>query len=167
MNHITRQSAAFLAGAVAVVGLGFGGIALASDDKAPGPATQSEAAEPAVAGGDSIYLMECADDQLATQPSSFTAACGDANANLDSLEWSNWGAETATAAGALVVNDCDPDCASGSPESFPVEVTAGDLVKGEAIGTYGSLTLHFTGKVPGGFDQDEVLRMPTVEAFAG
>lgn len=160
MNHLSRQTIAFVTGAVAVVGLGIGGIAMAQDDKPSEPTLSVQ--DTTDEAGSSIYLMECNEEILAEKPDTFTVACGDGNANLSGLEWSDWGTEQAHAVGDLVVNTCDPTCADGTLETVPVEVTAGDLTRGEAIGTYGTLKLHFTGNQPEGFDQDEVLHLTSV-----
>lgn len=176
MNHITRQTLAFTAGIAAVAAIGIGGVALAQGNDDPSPAkeqAQEQTTDREQGAGegqaarhdlaDVTFLIECNDDNLVSQPEMLTVTCADGNANLSAMEWSDWGADEATAVGDLVVNTCDPTCADGTLETYPVRVTAGDLVRGEASQSYGSLTLHFTGNVPEGFDQDEVLPQLGVE----
>lgn len=161
MQHLTRQVIAFSAGIAAVGALAFGGIALAQGDPEPARTPDGPVAEHPLA--DATYLIECIEDNLLSAPDTFTIACADGNANLAQLAWEDWGADEATAVGDLVVNTCEPTCADGTLETYPVRVTAGDLVHGEAVQAYGSLTLHFTGEVPDGFDQDEVVPQIGVE----
>ena len=57
-------------------------------------------------------------------PESLSLACADNNYTLNDLRWSDWGAPSATATGVANINNCDPDCAQGTREQFPVTVTA-------------------------------------------
>ncbi|WP_165241601.1 hypothetical protein [Corynebacterium lizhenjunii] len=60
-------------------------------------------------------------------PEDISLACADNNYLVTDLKWSRWGAETATATGTAFINDCDPFCAQGTMEEFPVTVTVRDL----------------------------------------
>ena len=64
----------------------------------------------------------CHDQQVA--PARVIITCGDGGVIAHDLVWSNWGAEQAHATGQFSVNTCDPDCASGGREEYPVELTA-------------------------------------------
>ncbi len=151
MKHFTRQTIAFAAGAVAGVGLGLGGAAIANG----GDNSNDDAASSAVAGV--TVIAECLADETVSQPETFTVACGDGNAKLVGLTWSDWGKATATATGELAVTEGD------KTENVKVTVSAEDLVEGEAAARYGQIKLHFDGDAPAGFDQDEVIKMPVVE----
>ena len=54
------------------------------------------------------------------EPKRITLACGDANAYLGKMKWSDWGTEKAKGEGWYYENNCDPDCASGDFISYGV-----------------------------------------------
>ncbi|MFF1760555.1 hypothetical protein [Streptomyces sp. NPDC058266] len=60
--------------------------------------------------------------QAQVRPADFLLACGDGNSRLTSLNWSQWGPNTAVATGTSWVNDCKPYCAAGKFRSYPVTV---------------------------------------------
>jgi hypothetical protein len=62
----------------------------------------------------------------ATKPASVTIACGDGGIFLSGLKWSSFGGSTASATGALKINNCDPNCAGGKVSSYPAKVKALD-----------------------------------------
>jgi hypothetical protein len=53
--------------------------------------------------------------------------CADAGVLADKLIWTNWGQPEATATGVLSAKTCDPDCASGGREEYPVTLVASEL----------------------------------------
>ena len=56
------------------------------------------------------------------RPAGFMLACGDGNSRLTSLHWTKWDANSATAQGLNVVNDCKPYCAAGRFHAYRVDV---------------------------------------------
>ncbi|GGM73294.1 hypothetical protein GCM10012275_49870 [Longimycelium tulufanense] len=71
--------------------------------------------------GDDVVVVDCA-HQLQVKPDTISLACGDGNDQLVGLDWSGWNADEATATGREVINTCDPSCADGSWQSYPVTV---------------------------------------------
>lgn len=63
---------------------------------------------------------EC--QQAYQHPSHFTLGCG-MGWQLTGLRWSNWGETTTTASGTAHINDCHPDCASGTDHTVPISMT--------------------------------------------
>lgn len=52
----------------------------------------------------------------------FTTACADFGEMIRDIKWDSWSAEGAEGSGIYSVNDCEPDCASGTRHEFPVRV---------------------------------------------
>lgn len=53
------------------------------------------------------------------EPSEIVLTCGDYGWILESLRWSSWTANQATAVGTFVYNDCAPNCAEGHHHDVP------------------------------------------------
>ena len=56
------------------------------------------------------------DCELVVKPGNteFLEACGDGNAGIFKIKWSNWGTLSATGIGLYGANDCKPYCAKGT-----------------------------------------------------
>lgn len=65
-------------------------------------------------------------DQV-VMPSSVVLACGDGGFIAEDLVWTDWGTARATASGTASVKTCDPNCAQGGREQYPVTLTADRL----------------------------------------
>ncbi len=57
------------------------------------------------------------------QPNHYVLACGDGNAYLENLAWTDWGSEVAKASGTYFANDCTPNCGAGTVQSWPATVS--------------------------------------------
>ena len=68
-------------------------------------------------------IVDCVHVTGLEGPEMISTACADNNYYVEDLEWENWGADTATATGTAWINDCDPLCADGEFETFPVRLT--------------------------------------------
>lgn len=55
---------------------------------------------------------------------------GDANNDVNSLDWLAWNQHTAVALGVWGFDDCTPDCAGGSTTPYPTLITLSDPVEG-------------------------------------
>jgi hypothetical protein len=55
----------------------------------------------------------------AVMPTKVELACATDNAYLDNVTWSSWTSQSATGSGDLHLNDCTPDCADGTFQTFP------------------------------------------------
>lgn len=85
-----------------------------------------------------------------SKPKSITLTCADANTALNKLSWSSFGGATAKGKGTLVVDLCEPNCASGKNASYPASVVATGSKKCRGVRVYTKLALTFTGsKKPG------------------
>lgn len=124
-------------------------------DDAP---AQADAAADARAGV--TYLVECVDTEYRVEPRSFVLTCGDGNQSLDRLDWTGWGADSASATGVVEENSCEPTCVDGEQRSYPVQVVASDLVEGEASATYRTLTVTATGDRPEGTPEAQTFTLP-------
>jgi hypothetical protein len=70
---------------------------------------------------DLIYApRDCSKPKI--EPKSITLTCGDAQTVLKHLGWDEWNLPKVKGQGQLWVNDCDPNCASGSFDKFDVKV---------------------------------------------
>ena len=83
----------------------------------------------ATAAAGKVTIYGC-DHQPVSQPTNYVLFCGDGNAWLDKMAWSDWGAPTATGKGTYVQNDCQPNCAAGKPVSAPATATLSALKDG-------------------------------------
>ena len=68
-------------------------------------------------------IVDCVHVTGLEGPEMISTACADNNYYVDDLAWENWGADTATATGTAWINNCDPLCADGEFETFPVRLT--------------------------------------------
>jgi hypothetical protein len=56
------------------------------------------------------------------KPKDVIIACGDASLGARGMTWSMWTRKKADGTGTGQINDCDPDCASGTTKSAPMEL---------------------------------------------
>lgn len=68
-------------------------------------------------------IVDCVHVTGLEGPEMISTACADNNYYVEDLEWENWGGEAATATGTAWINNCDPLCADGEFETFPVRLT--------------------------------------------
>ncbi len=68
----------------------------------------------------------------------------------DSLHWSSWTAKTAFGGGYDQIDNCKPDCASGSFTAYPIKIEAWKpgISHGELV--FSRLTILYTSKPPAG-----------------
>ncbi|MDO5697644.1 MAG: hypothetical protein Q4G51_06680 [Dermatophilus congolensis] len=99
------------------------------------------AEDPIAARADVTYIARCDADSPESKPSSLVLDCENDIGTLQELSWQQWGEDKAVASGVMVMNDCYPDCETGSEERFPMTAVADQLVEGEAAATYRRLTV--------------------------
>lgn len=58
---------------------------------------------------------------MKVQPAQLVTS-GDGSAYIQDIAWSGWGDATATGTGTLELDDCKPDCASGTYTGYPATV---------------------------------------------
>ncbi len=86
------------------------------------------------------------------KPHRIVLACGDNNALLRHMEWSDWGGEKAVGTGELSINDCDPNCAEGTFIGYGVKAKLKKIKEktcgGQLVDLYRRAKLRFIGEVP-------------------
>jgi hypothetical protein len=103
----------------------------------------------APAGGATKVLFPGNCGKPTYKPTSIIVTCGDANNRVVRIKWESYGTTAASGKGTALVNDCDPNCASGHAVRSPAVVT---LTKPKDCGTYTQFTKlveTFTGAKPG------------------
>lgn len=66
-------------------------------------------------------------ETITTKPDVATPNCADFGEAVFDIKWSQWSAKGAQGEGTYSINDCNPDCASGTRSSIPVNVFLKDL----------------------------------------
>ena len=56
------------------------------------------------------------------KPGTVIIACGDASLGAKGMTWSSWTRKKADGTGTGLINDCTPDCASGTTKTAPMEL---------------------------------------------
>lgn len=89
------------------------------------------------------------------EPKRIVLACGDANAYVGKVKWSEWGGEKAKGEGWFYVNDCKPDCAGGTFHSYGAKVKLKEIETdvrcgGQRVDLYTHAKIKFIGEVPPG-----------------
>jgi hypothetical protein len=86
------------------------------------------------------------------EPKRIVLACGDSNAYLGKMQWSEWGGEKAKGEGWFYMNDCDPNCADGHFISYGVKAKLFKIKEktcgGQLVDLYRKAKLRFIGEVP-------------------
>ena len=66
------------------------------------------------------FLSNCTNTRY--KPTHLIAACGDAGLRVNGIEWSHYGAKSATGNGTAAIKTCMPDCATGGINRNPAVV---------------------------------------------
>ncbi|MFD7862731.1 hypothetical protein [Streptomyces sp. NPDC059783] len=104
----------------------------ASTDPAPEPTAPTSQAPPAPTPQQTRQtgtINDCSGKPL-TEPVSLLLFCGDGNATLHDLIWTDWGSDTATAQGVLSEVVCQPSCVDGREASSAATVVVSGLTGG-------------------------------------
>jgi hypothetical protein len=112
------------------------------------------AAIPAAASGGSDTLRvffpgDCVTN--AYKPTSLTVFCGDGGMPITKIRWSSYGAKQAAGRGVASVNDCDPDCASGTSTNYRARIKLTRVRQCGDVPQFTRLRVTFVGKAPKGF----------------
>lgn len=73
---------------------------------------------------------------------------GDSTLYVENASWTSWTTTEATGSGAMIVNDCDPDCANGHHFRYPVSIQLDKPVKTSCDQIWSMNAFIFTGPVP-------------------
>ncbi len=102
-------------------------VACATSALCAGVITSSAGASAGVTGLDACEKLE-------PRPNVIGIWCDGQNVFVNSLHWNKWTTNKGVGEGFLHVNDCNPNCASGDVETYPVEVKLYDRGKSKCNG---------------------------------
>jgi hypothetical protein len=92
-------------------------------------------------------VLDSCDNQVGFEPSGYTINCADGNYILSNIQWTTWTKDQASGNATAAINDCNPDCASGTTSNYPVYIEfdgeATDPVD-QTLQTYMYITLSYT-----------------------
>jgi hypothetical protein len=74
---------------------------------------------------DDVYTFVC--ELIVQKPSESTPNCADFGEAVFDIQWDSWSAEGASGRGRYSINDCEPDCASGTRHEALADVTLTNL----------------------------------------
>ena len=66
-------------------------------------------------------------ETITARPTEVTTSCADFGTSISNIEWKTWTATGAAGKGIYLVNNCDPNCASGKVFQSPVTVNLDGL----------------------------------------
>jgi hypothetical protein len=92
------------------------------------------------------------------KPKSVIVTCADANFAIKKITYSSYGTKKARGTGTASINTCEPNCAAGTFQSFPVRFVMSRVGQCGDVPQFRRLTVTFTGKRPTG--QSRTLRQP-------
>ncbi|MGV9253671.1 hypothetical protein [Streptomyces sp. NPDC003697] len=96
------------------------------------------------------------------RPDGFILACGDGNSRLESLSWSHWSRNSATARGVNMVNDCVPYCAVGTFHAYQVVVRLDSpkpWKKHPSLQHFTRISLAYPDGRPDGFERVMIIQL--------
>ncbi len=120
-------------------------VACATSALCAGVITSSAGASAGVTGLDACEKLE-------PRPNVIGIWCDGQNVFVNSLHWNKWKSNKGVGVGFLHVNDCNPNCAAGSVETYPVKVKLYDRGKSKCGGrtkeTFRKIKLQVQGPHP-------------------
>lgn len=146
---------------IAAALLAVGGCTSASNSASPASASGSPSSSSAGSGGAGsptptapslVQLQDftvCTDPnvgctsttEMVTEPSTVTLSA-DGSSIVTGLTWSGWATATAVGTGTLNVNDCDPNCVSGTEHPYSATVTlTNPTVYGSGLQAYADMSV--------------------------
>jgi len=82
-------------------------------------------------------------ETITARPAEVTISCADFGTSISNIEWKTWTATGALGTGIYLINNCEPNCASGKVSKSPVRISLHGLhTEGER---YFLRYLTFTG----------------------
>ena len=89
------------------------------------------------------------------KPRSITVACADANFRLTKVKWSSYGATTASGTARARIDTCDPNCVSGTFQTYPARVSLSQVKQCGDVPQFTRLAVTFTATRPTGYTRVE------------
>lgn len=93
------------------------------------------------------------------KPARIIVSCADANFTIQEISWRSWTNGRAVGTGTARVNDCTPDCAQGTFQTYPVRVTLStpkQCRSGKPL-QFVRIATTFTAARPAGFPRNDRL----------
>jgi len=127
---------------------------------ATGADNGSHARSATAAQGRVLLIYNCERGRF--KPRRVIITCADANFRVRGIDWSSWTTTEARGKGTALVNDCKPNCVSGTFKTYPVRLRAfrpretGGCVPGSLFTRLG---WRFPKGKPAGFDRRGTARL--------
>lgn len=134
-------------------------------DRAPvshSTASTPDGDDPVAARAGVTYIAMCDTDTLVSKPVNVVLDCTKDVGVLDELTWRQWGEDKAAAEGVYIINDCYPDCETGTDQRYAITAVADQLVEGEGAATYRRITVTTREETDGMIIQ-QVFHLPGIE----
>ncbi len=83
-----------------------------------------------------IYTYDC--EYLEQRPEQLTQFCADGGVYIYNITWDTWGYNGANGKGIYSKNLCEPNCAEGTREEFPVDIYLSgiEIIEGKRVLRY-------------------------------
>ena len=72
-----------------------------------------------------VLTFSC--EMITARPTEVTTSCADFGTAIRKIEWKTWTATGAAGTGIYLINNCDPNCASGKVSQSPVRINLDGL----------------------------------------
>ncbi len=105
-------------------------------------------------------MLDCLGEGSMVRPATLSLDCQETNATLSKLQWAQWDRDAAKGTGEFSVNNCQPNCAEGTVESYAVEVMAPQVKTSQAGSVYTEVVVTFLDGRPVGSTSRETYELP-------
>jgi hypothetical protein len=123
-------------------------------------------AVPGSAGGQSgvrvFFPVDCVHNVY--RPQSITVACADENFRVTKIDWRSYGQSSASGSGRARIDTCQPDCVSGTFQTYRVRVQLTRVRQCGDVPQFTRLSVTFNAAPPSGFSRTETQRFQCAEA---
>lgn len=116
--------------------------------QATASSTPTPAASSPTPGPKTRLVKEHLCDSYDYRPSEIIVACGDGNARVVRLRWSQWTSARALGVGTWQQNDCKPYCAAGTFHDYPVRLALDQPIGEGATRFFGHVVADFPSARP-------------------
>ena len=105
-----------------------------------------------------VAALRCTGEKPSVRPASMLIGC-DGTGELERMKWSRWNFSEALGAGIFHLDNCRPDCASGTFQTYGIAIHLSQPVFSTLSSYSGwlwdSAAVTFIGSVPGGMNRTE------------
>jgi hypothetical protein len=100
-----------------------------------------------------VQVVRCSGQKPSVRPSSILVGC-DGSSELQQINWSEWNFTNANGTAILRTNSCEPSCADGTSQAYPVKIRFSQpifmSVSGYSGWVWNNAVVTFTGSLPSG-----------------